>query len=180
MSDNALTLLTERLILRPPTMDDFAVHAANQADPDVMRYIAGEPVGEEDAWRRFMSAVGHWALFGYGFWAVEERASGRVFGEVGFINARREIRTGDHDAEMGWLLGPAGQGKGYALEAGRAVMNWGRAHLDAERFTALISPENAASIRLAERLGFALERQAAYKNKPTNIYVCPFERLASD
>lgn len=169
------TLLTDRLRLRPPVMEDFPAHAAYQGDLEIMRYITGAPCSEEEAWRRFMGAVGHWALFGYGFWAIEELATSKVLGEIGFIHAKRVIETCARDTEMGWLLGREGQGKGYAFEAGQAVMSWGRRNLDADRFTALISPENSPSIRLAEKFGFTFDRQTPYQDEQVNIYTCPFE-----
>ena len=54
------------------------------ADADVMRFLRGA-VGPEDAWRHMAFMLGHWKLRGYGIYAVEERATGRFLGRVGFL-----------------------------------------------------------------------------------------------
>ncbi len=71
---------TGRLILRAPRPDDFPSYAAMWGDPEVTRFIGGQPLSEEDAWAKFMRAFGHWALVGFGFWTVEEKGSGARLG----------------------------------------------------------------------------------------------------
>jgi RimJ/RimL family protein N-acetyltransferase len=85
------TLESSRLILRGPTLDDFAASLAMWSDPAVVRYFGRPPFGEEEVWARLLRYVGHWALLGFGYWVVVEKASGRFVGEVGFADLRREI-----------------------------------------------------------------------------------------
>ena len=80
-------LATARLDLRMFREDDLDAYADMCADEEVMRFIGvGGAVGADVAWRQMALFVGEWSLHGYGMWAVEERASGRLIGRVGFLN----------------------------------------------------------------------------------------------
>lgn len=150
-----LTLETPRLRLRPFALGDFEPYAAYWADAAVTRWTGGgKPVAREDAWLRFLWHPGHWALMGYGFWAVEEKISGALLGEVGFIDLRRDYDPSLNGVpEIGWVLAPAAQGQGYASEAARAAIAWGHQHLGPIRVIAAVNVENRASIRVAEKCG---------------------------
>jgi len=63
--------------------DDFESYARNFSEPEVTRYLGdGKPLDRREAWRSMAFHVGHWALRGYGMWAVEEKASGRLVGRA--------------------------------------------------------------------------------------------------
>jgi RimJ/RimL family protein N-acetyltransferase len=107
---------------------------------------------------------------GFGYWAVEERSSGDFIGEVGFGDFKREIDPPIRNIpELGWVLVPRAQGKGYATEAVRATLDWGRTNLASQSTTCLIHPENLASIRVADKCGFTRHCQTTYKNAPVLI-----------
>ena len=74
---------TERLRLREHRPQDFPDSAAMWADPVVTQYIGGKPLSEEDVWARVLRYVGHWAWLGFGYWVVEEKATGKFAGEMG-------------------------------------------------------------------------------------------------
>jgi RimJ/RimL family protein N-acetyltransferase len=170
----SILLSTERLVLRPHALADFPPLAALWADPEVVRYISGKPATTEEVWARLLRYAGHWALKGFGFWAAFTKDAGAFIGELGFMEFKRELEPSFGDApEMGWSLSPAFQGRGYALEAGRAALAWADAHFGRVRIVCLIAPENAPSIRLAEKLGFRESGRAAYKGEPA----IQFERL---
>src|ERR1700728_4453717 len=96
-------LETERLRLRGHRLDDFAACADMWADPIVTRHIGGQPFSEEESWTRLLRYAGHWALLGFGYWVVHEKDSQRFVGEVGFLNARREIAPSfGGTPEIGW------------------------------------------------------------------------------
>jgi RimJ/RimL family protein N-acetyltransferase len=141
-------LTTERLWLRPFRSDDFEAHAEICADPEVMRYIRAGALSRADAWWQMARYMGHWQLRGYGLWAVFERATGRLVGHLGFLDPE-----GGHGFELGWALAREAWGKGYAFEGTRAAVEHAFAALGRERIICLIRPENARSIRLAEKLG---------------------------
>jgi RimJ/RimL family protein N-acetyltransferase len=151
------TLTTSRLILRGHTLADFPNYAAERADPAVMKYLGkGDLLTEEEAWSKFIGMSGHWTLTGYGVWAVEEKASGRRIGSVGFSDKKRPVEHPASGApEMGWTLGAAAHGKGYATEAVLAALVWGGAHFGAgARTVCVISTDNQASLRVAHKAGF--------------------------
>ena len=149
MTVSVPTLDTARLRLRPWHDDDLEPYAAMCADPEVMRYLGGGvPLSRANAWRSMAMLVGHWQLRGYGTWAIEERDS-RVF--IGRVGLHRP--EGWPGLEVGWTLDRSTWGRGYATEAGRASLDYAWRALDADHVISLITPENQASIRVAERLG---------------------------
>jgi RimJ/RimL family protein N-acetyltransferase len=165
-------LVTERLILHGHGLKDFSDSAAMWADPDVVRFIGGRAFTEEEVWTRLLRYVGHWATLGYGFWAIREKAGGRFVGEVGFADFRRDLDPPFGDApEMGWALMPWAHGKGYASEAIAAALAWGEGRFgQGVRTVCMISPENAPSIRAAEKAGYREFARTTYKGAPTVLF----------
>lgn len=148
-----MVLETARLRLRMFRDDDLDAYARICADPEVMRYLGdGKPLTREDAWRQMAWILGHWQLRGYGLWAVEERATGALIGRIGHINPE-----GWPGFELGWMLGRAFWGRGYATEGARRALDFAFTELKQPHVISLIRPDNAASIRVAERLGESLE-----------------------
>jgi RimJ/RimL family protein N-acetyltransferase len=137
----------DRLVLRAWSAADVDPFAEMSADPEVMRFLGG--VADRAAsWRGIALHAGHWTLRGYGNWAVDRRADGRLLGRVGLW-----YPEGWPGVEVGWTLARHAWGAGYATEAARASVAWAWANLDIERLISLIDPDNAASVRVAERLG---------------------------
>jgi RimJ/RimL family protein N-acetyltransferase len=160
-------LTTERLILRPPTIDDFADSAAMWGAPAVTRHIGGRPFTPEEVWSRLLRYVGHWQVLGFGYWVARETESGRYVGEVGFADFRRDIVPSlDGAPEIGWVVSPAAQGRGYASEAVAAALDWGRAYWGPGRTVCIIDPANTPSLRVAEKAGYAVAAEATYKDAP--------------
>lgn len=160
------SLETERLILRAHTVADYDDSAAMWGDPEVTRHIGGRPSTPEEAWSRVLRYAGLWTLLGFGYWVARERETGRFVGEVGFADFRRDITPPLQGApEVGWALAPWAQGRGYATEAVRAALAWGDAHLAAPRTVCLITPQNTASLRVAEKCGFRELTRAVYKGE---------------
>lgn len=183
---------TERLRLRGPRPEDFPHSAALWSDPAVTRYTTGKPLSEEEVWGRLLRYVGHWAWMGFGFWVVEEKSTGRFAGEVGFSDWKREVEpTLQGLPELGWVLASRVHGQGYATEAARAAIRWADAHfgkhlpspryagtaspatpqLSSARMTCIIHPENARSIRVAEKCGFQEVLRTSYRGDPIILFV---------
>ena len=171
------TIETERLLLRPHTLADFEAYAEMWADPDVVRFIGGgKPSDREASWARLIRHAGMWHHMGFGFFAIEEKATGHFVGEAGFHEVRRNIVPSiEGTLEAGWALNSAGQGWGYATEAMTAAIAWADGTFPGMRMTCIIDPDNLPSIRVAHRLGFREFGRTTYKEAPVIL----FERLAT-
>jgi RimJ/RimL family protein N-acetyltransferase len=162
---------TERLIMRGHVAADLDASAAMWADPEVTRFIGGKPSMREESWQRLTRYPGHWALMGYGFWAIEEKSSGRFVGEAGFADFKREIAPPVGAPEHGWALASWAHGKGYASEAIAAQLAWGEAHFGAKTtFFCIIAPENGPSIRVAEKHGYREFARGTYKGGASVLF----------
>lgn len=165
------TLETPRLRMRAHRPEDLPAYRALWADPIVVRHTAGVPQTAEEVWGRYLRSHGHWSVMGYGYWAVEEKESGCMIGEVGFADLHREISPSlDGMPEAGWIMSPATHGKGYATEAVHAIHEWGNTHFARARTCCIISPENDASIRVAEKTGYREVAHSLYKDHPVIVF----------
>jgi RimJ/RimL family protein N-acetyltransferase len=110
-------------------------------------------------------------VLGYGYWAVEEKDSGRYVGDVGFADFRRDIQPSMNGMlEFGWILAAHAHGKGYASEAVAAASTWAKAHLPDMREVCIIAPDNRASIHVAEKAGFRLVQETTYHGSPALLF----------
>jgi RimJ/RimL family protein N-acetyltransferase len=145
---------TPRLVLRQLAEADVEPLHTLFKEPDVLRYIGDRQVPSlENTWRAVAGWLGHWAMRGYGQWAVDEKASGRIIGRMGIINP-----AGWPGPELGYLLGKPFWGQGYATEGARAALDWGFGCHDFDELISLIDAENTGSIGVATKLGERLWR----------------------
>jgi RimJ/RimL family protein N-acetyltransferase len=159
-------LHTERLILRGFTQDDFEPFAAIVADPEVVRYLDdGAPISRTECWRGMALFLGHWHLRGYGWWAVEERQSGRFLGRIGLYNPE-----GWPGIEVGWLLRRDAWGRGLATEGAIAALAFAFDVVGADHVISLIDGRNVRSIRVAEKIGSRYERDMMHRERPLVVY----------
>jgi RimJ/RimL family protein N-acetyltransferase len=165
---------TARLRLRSFRPDDLDAHAAMLGDPDVSRHLGGFTHGREDSWRRMLACVGAWPMLGYGYWAVERLEDGVYLGLTGFADYKRDLKPSIEGLpEMGWIYTTAAHGKGYAGEAAFAALAWADKALAGQEITAIIDPDNAASIRLARKLGFDEGQEAVYAAETVLLFRRP-------
>jgi RimJ/RimL family protein N-acetyltransferase len=163
MTEQTDVLHTPRLTLAPPRLADFEDYARLWADPAVVRHMGGAPFSRSAAWARFQRQAGGWRLSGFGTWVVRERASGRFVGEAGFCDFNRAITPAlGPEPEAGWMLMPWAHGQGLASEAVAAAHAWGDARFGAPRTVCMIDPNNAPSLRLAAKMGYAEYARTAY------------------
>jgi len=155
-----LPIETERLLVRPftPGADSNAM-VAIYCDPDVMRFVPGGALSDEEAVRAMLESYASvQAEPGFSSWAVVERQAGRLIGDVGF-----GIFQPTGDIELGYTLARDWWGGGYATEAARACLTAALTHLIAPRIIAVVDAENEASMRVPERIGMTrLESIEAY------------------
>ena len=161
----ARELETERLRFRMFRNEDFPVYERQCADMNVMRYLGGRTFDQVHAWRHMAYMIGHWELRGYGYYAVEEKATGDLVGRVGYTN-----QVGWPAFELGWTIFPAYQGRGYATEAARMLLAYAFEALGQPHVISLIHPDNTPSRRVAERLGQAIEGETTIMTMPVLVY----------
>jgi len=159
-------LETARLRLRQFRESDLDAWARIAADPETMRFIGGgEPLTREEAWRSLGYLLGHWEIRGYGLWAAEERASGALVGRIGLYRPE-----GWPGLEVGWLVARERWGEGLATEGARAALDHAFTRLGAERVISVIQPPNAASIRVAEKLGERPAERMQLDGRDVQVY----------
>jgi len=155
---------TGRLILRRPVEDDVDA-LLPLFDADVVRYLDGVVPRRDDLWRSLASWLGHWEMRGYGMYTWVERDTGSVVGRGGLW-----FPAGWPRLEVGWALGTAWWGRGYATEVGRAVLGLAWRHLDPEWVCSVIHPDNAASQAVARRLGAYVVEHRELRGFPVDIW----------
>jgi len=161
------TLETERLRLCALGERHFEAYAAMLADASSTRFVGdGQPLDRMNAWRSMAMLLGHWALRGYGMWAVELKETGEFVGRVGLHQPE-----GWPDLELGWMLLPTERGHGYATEAGRVALDYAFGKLNAQRLVSLIRTDNTASERVARRLGARQATTIDFLGGATLVYV---------
>jgi RimJ/RimL family protein N-acetyltransferase len=160
---------TERLKLRQWRSNDVVANTAMLSDPNTARFIAadGKPVTTELAgWRNAAIMAGHWALHGAGMFVVEEKTSGKFIGRVG-----PWFPPGWPGFEVGWGIAREFRGKGYALEAARASIDWCFTTFELDEITHCIDCENAPSEAVARRLGAERAREIDLFGHAAHVWV---------
>jgi len=160
-----IELETRRLLLRQWRAGDFDRYFEFYQDPEMSRYVGGLN-DIEQAWRRLATIIGHWTLRGFGYWAVEEKATGLLAGCVGLWYS-----AGWPEIELGYWLLRDSQGRGYAHEACVKTLEYGFTSLGRESLVSYIHPDNEPSKRVAVRLGGHLEgTRELLNNGPHCVY----------
>jgi RimJ/RimL family protein N-acetyltransferase len=169
-------LETARLTLEPWAPEDAQLLVRLSAMPEVMRFVGtGEVWSRKRAVASSDAVLVHWARHGFGWRRAVERDGGSAVGFIA-LNVLGEGMAGlaDDEYEIGWWLDPAFSGRGFAVEGALAVRDDALARLGAGTVVARIQPANAASIRVAERIGlvFEVETRGVY-GEPVAVYRGP-------
>ena len=163
-------LETERLLLREWTQDDAGALFAMVSDPEVMRYVDdGKPWADVGRVREWIEKLNvSYRTRGFSRWAVVEKDGGRAVGSCGF-----GLLPWSGEIDYGYLLARDRWGKGYATEIGRAALAHGFGRYGFEKVVASIAPENDASRRVLEKLGFVYRGNEVMPGEPeeSEIYV---------
>jgi RimJ/RimL family protein N-acetyltransferase len=154
---------TNRLLLRPLTLADLDEIDAMNSCPEVVQTMGS--VDRATALARLESVEQEWRDRGYGPMAVIERSTGRFLGRSGLKYWPQFDET-----EVGWVLRPDAWGHGFATEAGRACINWALPRLGLPYLMAMIRPDNARSIHVADRLGMRPLRGDVLMDLPVVVY----------
>jgi RimJ/RimL family protein N-acetyltransferase len=158
-------MLTQRLELRALTASDGPLLAGLYADPEVSRFIGGEDLTAEAVETQAGRFASVWIAHGYGQSILHDKNSGEFIGRVG-LHPWPEW----DELELGWVLARPSQGKGLAREAAGAWLRWAEETRPSRYLTAVIHPDNSASIRLAKALGFTFTRSDTTPWSPAVVY----------
>jgi RimJ/RimL family protein N-acetyltransferase len=162
-----VSLETDRLLLRAPVPDDVEALAPMYGDPEVMRYVGdGRALTPAETERSVRRMIERWEADGFGLFTTVRKSDGAVIGRVGLLvwntatwepTTRAEDGNGPTEVEVGYTLGRAYWGQGYATEAAAAVRDYALRELGAGRLIALIVHGNTASENVARKLGLEYE-----------------------
>lgn len=166
MSEHLLE--TERLAVRRMNEDDAPFYLAMLSDPDFKQHIADRGVRSvEGALANMRDRVfASYDAHGFGMWLVCRRDSGEALGMAGLV--KREFLP---EVDLGYAFLPAGRGAGFATEVCRGIMDYAASAFGLSRLAAIVSPQNAASIRVLQRLGFSHTGQVRF---PDDGDVCEY------
>ncbi len=169
------TLTTERLRLRAPQADDFAVYQAFFADA-VGSGNYGGPLRADQAFRVLAADLGHWALRGFGKWMMVRRDTGDAIGGCGLFHPR-----GWPSAELTWWLMQDQRGAGFATEASKAAIVFAYKTLGWTSVETHMRDENEAARKLAARLGGTVTRRDQFPDGVTrDVFALPHQKVATD
>lgn len=158
-------LESERLRFRMFRESDFPTYEQWTSRIEIMRYLGGRTFDRIQAWRHLAYQIGHWHMLGHGYYAVEEKDTGTLVGRVGYTS-----HPGWPGFELGWTIIPEYQGRGYATEAARFLLQYAFETMKLPRVVSLIHPDNAPSRRVAEKLGQTIDGQTEVLTMPVLIY----------
>lgn len=152
---------TKRLLIRETVLEDVPKLYEIRQQPGMSDYVEPmQPTLQEEM--EFMEAYIHhmYAFYDFGLWTVLERENGRIVGRAGLFPSKFL----DEGVELGYMVAAERQRRGYALECGRAILDYASDVLDLPEVHVLIHIRNRASIRTAGRLGFT-EYEIIQKNR---------------
>ena len=160
---------TDRLFLRPVTVDDAALMLAVWNDPAFIRNVADRGVRTLEQARDAIASGAEklFADYGYGPYSLTLKSTG---GQIGICGLFR--RENFDDPDIGFSLLPDYRGKGYAGEAAIEVVRYARDDLAIATLHAIVSPRNAPSIGLIEKLGLRFQRMVTMPgdNEEISLY----------
>lgn len=165
-------LTTERCIVRELSTDDMDALFSLYEQPGVTDYMEGLFPREQelDYQRAYIAHM--YRIYGYGMWLVTKRDTGEVIGRAGLEHREYENHPEDgYELELGYVIAPAYQRRGYAEEVCRAILSYAREHLSYDRINCLIGQGNEASVCLAQKLGFSYMESLYPDGKRMDRYV---------
>jgi RimJ/RimL family protein N-acetyltransferase len=158
-------LETPRLLLRPFGPGDAERIHPIYSDPLVMRYVATGPMADFLVTERLLDDYNaHQQRHGYSFWAVIERSSGALIGDAGLY------RTPAGEVELGYTLGAAWWGRGYATEAASRWISAAFNELGVDEVVALAEPANTASLHVLTKLGLVPSGERIAFGRPHAVF----------
>jgi ribosomal-protein-alanine N-acetyltransferase len=157
---------TERLRLRPLSLDDVDDLSVVLADPETMKWYPA-PFDRAGVVRWIRKQHERYERDGFGLLGIEERATGAFLGDCG---PTIQPVDGEPHVELGWHVRRDRWGEGIATEGGVACREWCWRNLDADHVISLIRPENRQSWRVAEKLGMTVWKETIHAGLVHRVY----------
>jgi RimJ/RimL family protein N-acetyltransferase len=164
-------LTTERCFLREFALFDMDALFALYEQPGVTDYMEGLYAREEEERYERAYIENMYRYYGYGMWLVCKKETGEIIGRAGLEH--RDYH-GTAELEMGYLIAPSEQRKGYATEVCRALIEYARENLEFPRINCLIRADHLVSKQLAERLGFTFFEKMNINGTEMDRYIYCF------
>ena len=154
------SLETKRLILPPFELSDVQAAFVWFGDPNVMRFVPRGPDSViEQTRERIAKYREHQIAYGFSKWIVWDRLTQTPIGDSGLLNTQFFHPLDDSWIDLGFRFAPPYRGKGLATEVATAWVDAAFNRLTLDRLTALVHPENAASLRVLAKLSFRESRR---------------------
>ncbi|MFG0331460.1 MAG: GNAT family N-acetyltransferase [Phycisphaerales bacterium] len=150
---------TERLSLREVQLDDLEFVASMLGDPEVVRFWPAA-FSRDDARGWIAKQRSRYETDGFGYWLAIEHATGEPVGAVGLMTT--ELPGGECEVGLGWIVNRPHWRRGFAYEGASACVTYAFDELGLGRLTAVIRPENEASLGVARKLGMIEERETEF------------------
>ncbi len=160
-------MTTARLRLEPFTEAHLEGLNALNRDPEVVRYLSGQPESTEQTAAIIALVKARWLEWGYSWWSFIEHESGQLIGCGGIQHLGRQKAN---PLEVGWRLRPDRWGKGLALEAAETMLDFAFDAVGAEQICAVCHVENRRSERVMRRLGMRYRGVERWYDMDTTVY----------
>ncbi|CAH6384750.1 MULTISPECIES: GNAT family N-acetyltransferase [Pantoea] len=163
-----MDLETARLNLEPYKDSHYEGLRIMDSDPGVMRYITGGIIKTPEETREVIRRVqARWDKYRFSWWAIKEKPSGLI---VGAACLQHLANVDGAPLEIGWRLVPEHNGKGYATEAAKAIIDFAEKQIGATYLVAVADPENIPSQRVMQRLGMTYKAIEQHYDVPCVVY----------
>ena len=164
-----MEITTDRLLLRPYRVDDIGAAYGVLGDPETMSFYP-RPYTLEEVKHIVEKNIRTYKEQGYGMFGVIEQTSGAFIGDCGIT---LQVIDGAEELEIGYRIGKAYWGRGYAAEAARAIRDYGFQQLGLKKLCSYMASDHRQSRRVAEKLGMQVVKE--YRNPrnrdlPTTVY----------
>ncbi len=158
---------TKRCSIREMTVKDLEGLYQIYSEPSITEYMENlyeNRQKEEEYTRAYIQE--HYRYYGYGLWIIFDKHTGSMIGRAGITN-----RDGFEQPELGYMISKPFQGKGYAYEVCKAILEYCKAELEIYDLNAFVEERNLVSIHLLKKLGFTLKGEIRLNELPLIQYI---------
>ncbi|WP_175354226.1 MULTISPECIES: GNAT family N-acetyltransferase [unclassified Bacillus (in: firmicutes)] len=163
--------LSDRLLLRPYNNHDLDFLESLLTNPNIVRYIGNGQIRDQEGIQKFLNwIIDTYAINpNYGLKLILEKESNNRIGHAGLVP---QLIDGKKEIEIGYWISQEYWGRGFATEAARGVMEYGKNKLKLEKMIALIQKDNTASQKVAQKIGMRIEKELLLNGKDVFVYYC--------